>query len=137
MRILAKTIACALCATQLSAAPVTLSCVMDELANSGGWIPTQPVVKYDLETKSVELLEPSAEVLNGTIDPRWSKVTSAKPDRIVLRWHVAGTTSSTGQRAAAFRFSARYNPQTGDVIVIAKPQGYRNQFTASGTCEQV
>ncbi|MEM0976486.1 MAG: hypothetical protein AAGJ34_03010 [Pseudomonadota bacterium] len=118
----------------VSASPVTMRCVLTDTSNSGGWIPQTSVIQYDLSTKKVKLIEPTADRLNGTIVERSSKVVNAKEDRIVLRRQVKNTVDAVGQRAAAFRFSVRYNPQTGSAFVVAKPQGYRNQFTASGRC---
>lgn len=111
-----------------------ISCELTKLKNSGGWIPSKPVVQFNTETKALKLISPTEDQLNGKIDKKFSRVVSVKKDRIVLRWFVIGTRNKSNQRTSSFRFSARYKPSTKTVEVIAKPQGYANQFKASGTC---
>ena len=126
--------ALALTGSIATAAPVILTCEMTDMADSGGWIPGNPVVQYDVAAKSAQLISPTAEQLSGKVGR--AKLAMARKDRVVITWNVTGTRDNTGERAAQFRFSARYNPQTGDVKVIAKPKGFSNDFRASGTCKR-
>ena len=53
--------------TQSSAAIVTLDCKMTDLRQGGGWIPSVALIKVDTERKSVQLLKPTADQMNGRL----------------------------------------------------------------------
>jgi len=114
------------------AAPQILDCKLTDLKQSGGWIPREALIKVDTQTKSVQLIKPTADQMNGKIVS--SKLVRNNADKMILRWIVKGTKSKSNQATPAFNFRALFNKDTGKVSVIAKPLGYSNDFRAKGTC---
>ncbi|MEM7242260.1 MAG: hypothetical protein AAF429_08750 [Pseudomonadota bacterium] len=110
------------------AQPIVLTC---ELDSPGNWMPEKFTVKYDVETRKVDLLDPNPEEF--AVKP--GKIVRAKSDIVVLRLYRIGVTNSSHQRAN-FQYSIRYNPVEKTVLGIAQPLGYNNRFRSNGTCSE-
>ncbi|WP_107843859.1 hypothetical protein [Litoreibacter ponti] len=106
---------------------------MTDLARSGGWIARAALIKVDTARKSVQLLKPTPDQLNGSV--RKAKLARNSGGKMVLRWVVTGTRSKSNQTTPAFNYRAMVQTDTGAVSVIAKPIGYGNDFRASGSCK--
>lgn len=120
-------------ATPAFANTVTLDCTMTDLKKSGGWIPSKALIKVDTARKSVQLLKPTARQMNGKI--KSAKLVRNGSKKMVLRWILTGTKSSSNQTTTSFNFRALVEKETGKVSVIAKPLGYSNDWRAKGLCK--
>ena len=110
----------------------TLSCKLTNLKSSGGYIPSEVALKFDIDSRSVEFLKPKDLVdrEGDTVEP---ELITTDKGRLTFKT-IAKSESITGQK---FKMNYRLTwiKKNNKAIVQAIPLGYSNRFRASGICQ--
>ena len=106
-----------------------LTCTLDPSKAQGGWVSESYV--FAITGDSVSVADRVALKTNGN-QPVQGKISDTTAKKIAFSWTTVIRSISGQVTRMAYRGS--YYPETGKVIVKAKPTGYRNNFEARGTC---
>ena len=108
-------------------------CEMTDLGNAGGYIPPRALIKVDLGTNMVELVNPPFTDKEG--NPITGTVRVNNDSRIEMRMGPAAFQNNSGQ-FTYMAYHATWVKRTGRGAMQALPSGYPNRFTATGACRQ-
>ncbi|WP_298972424.1 hypothetical protein [uncultured Roseobacter sp.] len=109
---------------------VLYDCTMTQLSRGGGWIS---------EKIGIALHENGRVTVSDRIILRSSSVPIdadrvRKTDRkLVVNWVLRDFKNSDSQTTSRFNFDATIR-KDGKITVYARPSGYRNRFSGTGTC---
>lgn len=66
--------------------------------------------------------------------PMEAHVTRQNDKKLAIRWTLTDLVNSSNQYTAAFEYQATLNKGSNKISVHARPEGYPNRFSGSGSC---
>lgn len=111
---------------------VGYQCKVATAARQGNWIPEFLFVGYKPDENLVIVSDPIILYFNDR-QPVEAKLETDTDQRISVTWRLE-TKSGTGQ-FVRMAYRATIFKATGALSISAKPLGYEDTFTGSGTCE--
>lgn len=121
----------AVAATASSAQGVLYDCDLTQLKRGGGWISEKIGIVLD-GTGRARVSD--ALILSVHSVPIDGEIVRNNDRKLVVTWTLRGITNGSNQYTPYFDYHATVR-KNGAISVYARPDGYHNRFSGTGTCK--